>query len=115
MSNVRSILFLTGGVFAAGFGLKGFLLPNRFIDGGATGISLLLTDLTPLSFSILLILVNTPFIILAFSQVSRLFALRTMISIVGLAIVVAVFNYPVVTNDKLLVAAFGGVFLGAGI
>lgn len=115
MSNFRSIFFLAAGVFAAGFGLKGFLLPNRFIDGGATGISLLLTDITPLSFSLLLVLVNTPFIVLAFSQVSKLFALRTAISIVGLAIVVAVINYPVVTNDKLLVAAFGGVFLGAGI
>jgi len=115
VSNVRSIFFLAAGVFAAGFGLKGFLLPNRFIDGGATGISLLLTDVTPLSFSLLLILVNAPFIVLAFSQVSKLFALRTAISIVGLAVVVAVINYPVVTNDKLLVAVFGGFFLGGGI
>ena len=115
ISNLRSILFLAAGVFAAGFGLKGFLLPNRFIDGGATGISLLLTDITPLSFSILLILVNAPFILLAFSQVSKLFAFRTAISIVGLALVVALINYPVVTNDKLLVAVFGGFFLGGGI
>ena len=115
LSNFRSIMFLTAGVFSAGFGLKGFLLPNRFIDGGATGIYLLLTEITPLSFSILLILVNTPFVLLAFGQISKLFALRTAVSIIGLAIVVALINYPVVTDDKLLVAVFGGIFLGGGI
>src|SRR6478672_11912990 len=64
MSNLRSFLFLTAGVFSAGFGLEGFLLPNRFIDGGATGLSLLLTGVTCLSLSYLLILVNIPFIVL---------------------------------------------------
>lgn len=114
-SNIKSLLFLTAGVFSAGFGLKGFLLPNRFIDGGATGISLLLSDLTPVSLSVLLVLVNLPFILLGFSQVSKLFAFKTLMAILGLALVVAVVDYPVVTNDKLLVAAFGGFFLGAGI
>jgi uncharacterized membrane-anchored protein YitT (DUF2179 family) len=60
-------------------------------------------------------MVNFPFILLGFSQISKLFAFKTLISIVGLALVVAVIDYPVVTNDKLLVAAFGGFFLGAGI
>jgi uncharacterized membrane-anchored protein YitT (DUF2179 family) len=114
-NNIRSMLFLAAGVFSAGFGLRGFLLPNRFIDGGATGISLLLTDLTPLSFSVLLILVNIPFILLGFSQISKLFAFKTLVAIIGLAVVVAVIEYPVVTTDKLLVAVFGGFFLGGGI
>ncbi|HYJ39113.1 MAG TPA: YitT family protein, partial [Chitinophagaceae bacterium] len=114
-SNIRSVLFLVAGVFSAGFGLKGFLLPSHFIDGGATGISLMLSDLTPLSLSLGLILVNIPFIILGYSQISKLFALRTVFAILGLALVVAVVDYPIVTKDKLLVAAFGGFFLGAGI
>jgi uncharacterized membrane-anchored protein YitT (DUF2179 family) len=115
MSNLRSIVFLTMGVFPAGFGLEGFLLPNRFIDGGATGISLLLTDITGLSLSYLIVLVNLPFIVLAYKQVSKLFALKTIIAIIGLALVVAFVQYPVVTDDKLLIAVFGGFFLGAGI
>jgi uncharacterized membrane-anchored protein YitT (DUF2179 family) len=114
-SNIQSILFLAAGVFSAGFGLKGFLLPNHFIDGGATGIALLLSDTTPLSFSYLLVFVNLPFILLGYRQVSKLFALKTIIAVIGLALVVAVIKYPVVTDDKLLVAVFGGFFLGAGI
>ena len=114
-SNLRSILFLTAGVFSAGFGLEGFLLPNRFIDGGATGISLLLNEVTPLSLSYLLVLVNIPFIVLGYHQISKVFALKTIIAIIGLALVVAFVKYPVVTDDKLLIAVFGGFFLGAGI
>jgi uncharacterized membrane-anchored protein YitT (DUF2179 family) len=114
-NNIRSVLFLAGGVLSAGFGLKGFLLPSRFIDGGATGISLLLRELTPIDFSLLLILVNIPFILLGYTQVSKLFAFRTMVAILGLALVVVVIDYPVVTKDKLLVAVFGGFFLGGGI
>jgi len=114
-NNIRSVLFLAAGVLSAGFGLKGFLLPSRFIDGGATGISLLLSELTPISFSLLLILVNLPFVMVGYAQVSKIFAFKTMVSILGLALAVAVIDYPVVTKDKLLVAVFGGFFLGGGV
>jgi uncharacterized membrane-anchored protein YitT (DUF2179 family) len=74
-----------------------------------------LTDITGLSLSYLIVLVNLPFIVLAYKQVSKLFALKTIIAIIGLALVVAFVQYPVVTDDKLLIAVFGGFFLGAGI
>lgn len=111
----KDILLLAAGILAAGFGLKGFLIPNHFIDGGATGISLLLTQLTPVSLSVLLIVVNIPFMVLGFNQIGKVFALKTALAITGLAICVAVLDYPVVTSDKLLIAVFGGFFLGAGI
>lgn len=99
----------------AGFGLKGFLLPANFIDGGATGISLLLEQLTPVPLSFLLILVNLPFIVLGYQQISKLFALKTLLAIIGLAVAVALIEYPKVTDDKFLIPIFGGFFLGAGI
>jgi uncharacterized membrane-anchored protein YitT (DUF2179 family) len=103
------------GVLSAGFGLKGFLLPNGFVDGGATGISLLLSRVTGMPLALLLILVNSPFILMGFSQIGRNFGIKTAVAIVALAITVAVVPYPVITADKLLVAVFGGFFLGAGI
>ncbi len=112
--NVKSLILLAVGVLSAGFGLKGFLIPNRFIDGGATGISLLLT-LTGLPLSILLVLVNIPFVILGYRQISKIFALKTVMAIIALAVCIEVIKYPVVTDDKLLIAVFGGFFLGAGI
>jgi len=112
---VRDSLFLSIGVVAAGFGLKGFLLPNSFIDGGATGISLLIAEITKVQLSLLILIINIPFIALGFTQISKPFAIKSILAIVGLSLVIATINYPLITSDKLLVAVFGGFFLGAGI
>jgi uncharacterized membrane-anchored protein YitT (DUF2179 family) len=116
---VRGLLIDLGlisiGIISAGFGLKGFLLENGFIDGGATGISLLLTELTGGSLSIILLLVNLPFLILGLTVIGRAFTIKAVLAIIGLAIVVAFVPYPAITNDKLLIAVFGGFFLGTGI
>lgn len=109
------LFLLSMGVLSAGFGLKGFLLPNEFIDGGAVGISLLISEVTGLSLSLLLILVNIPFVILGFRTVGVDFAIKTAVGIIALAIAVELIPYPQITHDKLLVAVFGGFFLGGGI
>ncbi len=112
---IKEYIFITIGVFAAGFGLKGFLLPNRFIDGGATGISLLLENITDLELGFLLVLVNIPFLILGARTFNLRFALKSIVAITFLAIVVHFVEYPTITDDKLLIAVFGGFFLGLGI
>jgi uncharacterized membrane-anchored protein YitT (DUF2179 family) len=114
-AEIRSTLFIVLGITAAGFGLNGFLLPNKFIDGGVTGVSLLLTELTQLPFSVLLILINIPFIFLSYFTLGKSFAIKTLLAIIGLGICVAFVHFPIITNDKLLVSIFGGIFLGAGI
>lgn len=103
------------GIFSAAFGLESFLLPSSFIDGGATGISLLLAELTTVPLSLLILLVNVPFIVLGFKIIGKQFAIKTAFAITGLAICMSSFNFPEVTHDKLLVAIFGGFFLGSGI
>ncbi len=108
-------LFILSGAFIAGFGLKGFLLPNSFIDGGVTGISLIVNELSGFSISILIILINIPFIILGFSTISKAFAIKSIIAIIVLSISIYLIPYPVITKDKLLIAAFGGFFLGLGV
>jgi uncharacterized membrane-anchored protein YitT (DUF2179 family) len=115
LSWIRSLVFISLGVLSAGFGLKGFLLPNEFIDGGVTGISLLVNVLTDYPLSILVIIINVPFIILGYFQIGKTFAIKSVIAIVGLALVLVVIDYPIITSDKLLIAVFGGFFLGGGI
>ena len=112
---IKDFALITLGIFSAAFGFKGFLLTNHFIDGGATGISLLISNLTSIPLFLLLICVNIPFVILAYYIISKPFAIKTMLAILGLALVVATVTFPNVTNDNLLVAVFGGFFLGAGI
>ncbi|WP_242205538.1 YitT family protein [Aestuariivivens insulae] len=112
---IKKYIFIIVGVFSAGFGLKGFLLPNRFIDGGATGISLLLENITSIKLEFLLVAINLPFIILASKTINLKFAVHSIIAIILLAFVVHYVDYPTVTEDKLLIAVFGGFFLGLGI
>ena len=110
----RAALILLG-IMLASFGLKGFLVPNHFIDGGITGISLLTYQLTGVPVSIWLIIFNAPFIILGAKQIGKKFAVSTSIAIVTLAAVIYFVDFPVITDDKLLISIFGGFFLGAGI
>jgi uncharacterized membrane-anchored protein YitT (DUF2179 family) len=112
---IKDFLLIILGILAAGLGVKSFLLPNGFIDGGATGISMLLNKEIGLPLSVILVVVNIPFIVLGLQQLGKKFFVRAMLAIVGLAICVAFFPYPHLTSDKLLVSVFGGFFLGLGI
>ena len=92
-----------------------FLLPNNFLDGGVVGISLLINFITKINVAYLIVLINIPFIIIGYTQVSKLFAIKTFIAIVALALCLELIDFPLVTDDNLLIAFFGGFFLGAGI
>ena len=112
---IRDIVFILLGIASATFGLKGFLIPNSFIDGGATGIALLIRELTGAKLGVMLVLINIPFILLGLGVIGRNFAIKAALAITGLALAAAFINFKTVTDDKLLVAIFGGFFLGAGI
>ncbi|WP_082685128.1 YitT family protein [Hymenobacter sedentarius] len=107
--------FLAAGMFSAALGLKGFLLPNGFIDGGVTGVSLLVSQLTGVPLSLLIVLINIPFIGLGYYHLGKKFAIKTLLTILALAGTLLVVSFPALTQDKLLIAVFGGFFLGAGI
>ncbi|MEY5132696.1 MAG: hypothetical protein RLZZ198_700 [Bacteroidota bacterium] len=116
MSNLlKDSIFIILGITSATFGLKGFLIPNHFIDGGAMGISMLASQFSGISLGIFIILLNTPFIFLGKRLLGNAFALKTFLAIVGLSISLSIISIPLVTTDPILIAVFGGVFLGAGI
>ena len=103
------------GIFSAAFGLKGFLLSSRFIDGGVTGVSMLLSDVLGAPLAVLIPVINLPFIALGYKQVGARFAVKSAAAIAGLSLCLALVHFPDVTPDKLLTAVFGGFFIGAGI
>src|SRR5688572_16014113 len=86
---IKDTIFISIGVMAAAFGLKSFLLPNDFLDGGVVGISLLVNVLTDIDLSYLIVIINLPFILIAYTQISRIFAIKTLVGIALLAIVLA--------------------------
>ena len=112
---LKNLAFIAAGVLSAGLGLKGFLLPSGFIDGGVTGVSLLLTRLTTLPLALWLPIINVPFVAVGYRHLGAAFAFRSSLAIIVLALVIAFVDYPSVTRDLVLTAIFGGFFLGAGI
>jgi len=108
-------LLIVMGILSAGMGIKGFLLSSHFIDGGVTGISMLLASVLGYPLALLIPLINLPFIALGYRQIGGIFALKSTLAIAGLSACLALVQYPDVTPDKLLTAVFGGIFIGAGI
>jgi len=111
----KDAILISIGIASAAFGLESFLIPSKFIDGGVTGISLLLSQITFIPLYVFLLLINLPFVFLGYRMINKQFAIKTAIAISGLALCVATIHFPVLTHDKVLVAIFGGFFLGAGI
>lgn len=115
LGGLFNILLILLGILSAGFGLKGFLLSRRFIDGGVTGVSMLISAVLGWPLPILILVINLPFIAIAYFQVSKRFALKSVLGIAGLSLCLAFIKFPDVTPDKVLTAVFGGFFIGAGI
>jgi uncharacterized membrane-anchored protein YitT (DUF2179 family) len=110
-----NIVLIVLGVLSANMGLHGFLLSSNFIDGGVTGVSMLVSKVTSTTLSVWLPVFNLPFIALGYRQIGGVFALRSALAISGLSLAVALLPFPDVTHDRVLNAVFGGFFLGAGI
>lgn len=103
------------GILLASIGLKAFLLPNNFLDGGVTGIAILVSQQTGWDVSILLVLLSVPFLIAGAFTVSKRIVIKSIIAIALLALSISLEAFSTITEDKLLIAIFGGLFLGAGI
>jgi uncharacterized membrane-anchored protein YitT (DUF2179 family) len=112
---LQDTLYVVIGILFCGFALKGFLVPNKFFDGGVTGISLLLHEFYKLNIAYVIVIANIPFIIMGAFQINKTYAVKTFVAIIGLGLCLSFINYPLVTSDKLLTSIFGGVFMGIGV
>jgi uncharacterized membrane-anchored protein YitT (DUF2179 family) len=112
---LKNGVYILLGILSAAMGLKGFLLSSHFIDGGVTGVSMLLANIFDIPLAVLIFVINIPFIFLGYRQMGLRFSLKSALAIAGLSVCLAVVEFPDVTPDKLLTAVFGGVFIGVGI
>lgn len=112
---VKDTLFILAGIIAACIGLEGFLLPSKFLDGGIVGVALMVKQITGIPFAVLLLVFNLPFIWLGRASVSKIFAYKTLGAIIVFAVILWLVHIPPMTRDPLLVAVFGGFFIGLGV
>jgi uncharacterized membrane-anchored protein YitT (DUF2179 family) len=112
---LRGIAITIGAILMA-TGLEIFLVPNHVIDGGVTGISIMLSHLTGLELGIFLFVLNLPFVYLGFKQMGKTFAISTVYGIIVLSVFTSLFHpIPAFTDDILLATLFGGMILGIGV
>jgi uncharacterized membrane-anchored protein YitT (DUF2179 family) len=113
--NLKNLLFIISGAGLAVLAMKGFMIPNRFLDGGITGISILLHEMFHFNISILVILLNLGFIYLGYRKIGKTFAVQTSIAVLLLAAGLLFIEINPITSDKLLIAIFGGILIGTGV
>ena len=113
--NLKNLLHIIVGTGLAVLAMKGFMIPNKFMDGGITGISILLHEIFHFNISILVIVLNLPFIYLGYKRIGKTFAVQTTLAITLLALGLLFINIHTITEDKLLIAIFGGILMGTAV
>lgn len=113
--SLSSVVYSVLGVLSAMLALEAFMLPNHFLDGGVTGICILVEEIFDIPFTVLLVIFNLPFIFLGYRKIGKVFAVRALLSIILLTVLMHFIDIPALTDDKVLIAVFGGFFIGLGI
>jgi uncharacterized membrane-anchored protein YitT (DUF2179 family) len=113
--NVKNLLQILIGSGMAVFAMKGFMIPNQFMDGGVTGISILLHEISHINISIFILVFNLPFVYLGYKNIGKTFAVQTSLAVILLTLGLLFVNIEPVTTDRLLIAIFGGILIGTGV
>lgn len=113
---LKRFIFITSGAILMGVALELFLVPNSVIDGGITGISIVVSKLTGLPLGLFIFLINLPFLIIGYKQIGKTFAFSTLYGIIVMSgTTFWLHPYSAFTNEKILAVLFGGFILGLGV
>mgnify|MGYP000898884830 CR=1 FL=1 len=109
------VIMIIVGAACAAFSIECFLIPNTILDGGVTGVSMMINYLTGIRLSILVIVINIPFFFVGYKALGKRFLLRAVIAMAAFSGFLEVCKLiPTVTSSELLAVVFGGVLLGTG-
>ena len=113
--HIRNLLFTFFGIALGVVALKGFMIPNHFLDGGITGISILIHEIFHIPVALILLVLNAPFVYIPYRLVGKTFAIQTLLAVILLCVTIHFIEVPIVTENKILTALFGGLLIGAGM
>jgi uncharacterized membrane-anchored protein YitT (DUF2179 family) len=111
----KSIAFIVVGALCGVIAIKGFMIPNHLLDGGITGISILMHEIFHIEVYVPLVILNLPFIYMGYRKIGKVFAVHSLFAVLLLAVLLSFLEIPVITHDRILIAVFGGLFIGLGI
>lgn len=113
--DLKDYFLILLGILCISFALKSLLIPNKFFDGGVTGIALLLHKKYHINIALIFIALNIPFLLLGGKLINKAFAVKSIISVIILGLCLLIIPFPEVSHDKLIVSVFGGFFIGLGV
>ena len=113
--DLKNFIYLLTGSGLAVLAMKGFMIPNKFLDGGVTGVSILIHEIFHINISLLVIGLNLGFVYLGYRNIGKTFAVQTSIAVLILAFGLFFIDINPITTDKLLIAIFGGILMGSGV
>lgn len=113
--SLKSLLYTLTGAFFVIVAFQGFMIPNHFMDGGITGISLLLHEVFHINVAIPLLILNIPFLFIGYKKIGGAFALHSLLALIIVVVLIQFIEIPAITDDKVLIAVFGGFFIGLGL
>lgn len=111
----KSLAYIVIGALCGVIAIKGFMIPNHLLDGGITGISILLHEIFKIEVYIPLVILNLPLIYMGYRKIGKVFAVHSLFAVLLLAVLLSFLEIPTITHDRILIAVFGGFFIGLGI
>lgn len=113
---VISYVIITIGTLIAAFAIDTLLIPNTILDGGVTGISMVISKLSGISLSILVLIINIPFVLIGYKHLGKYFLARTIYGMIFFSLFIKLLEIiEPITNEMLLATVFGGALLGIGV
>ena len=111
--NIVSFILLIVGTIISAAALECILIPNTILDGGVTGISIILFKLFKIPVSLLVLILNIPFVYVGYKNLGKNFLYRTIISMISFSLFLTFFEHiPAFVDDILLATVFGGALYG---
>ena len=116
LKTILSYIIIILAATLAAYSLDTFLIPNNILDGGVTGISIIISKVFSIPISLLVILINIPFVYVGYRNLGKNFLIRTIIAMLTFSIALSFFeSFHEVTDEILLATIFGGILLGIGV
>jgi uncharacterized membrane-anchored protein YitT (DUF2179 family) len=113
---LKKFIFITIGAIMMAVALETFLVPNQIIDGGITGISIVLSKVTALPLGIFIFILNLPFLLVGYKQIGKTFAISTLYGVAVMSITTVLLHHvEPFTNETILAVLYGGLILGFGV
>lgn len=113
---ILSYVIITIGTLIAAFAIDTLLIPNTILDGGVTGISMIISKLSGISLSILVLIINIPFVLVGYKHLGKYFLARTTYGMLTFSLFLKLLEIiEPITNEILLATVFGGAMLGIGV